>query len=518
MDRRTFLVHLGGAAVASGLAHRLSPTVRAQSNDSTSKPPRSPAKGPLTVLASNPRYFTDGSGKAIYLAGSHGWWNFQDNGTRLMDALDQDPPPIFDYNAYLDQFEAYHHNFFRLWRWEAPKWGEDQPRGAVKYCEPHPWLRTGPGLARDGKPKFDLTRFNPAYFDRMHQRVKQARDRGFYVSVMLFEGWELQYTDAWTYHPFNGANNVNDIFTDPAQDLLPTGKEEHLPASAGEDIEGLRSAHYGGAGYVGAGLVYNTLSTTSNGKRVLVLQEAYVKKVIDTVNDLENLLYETCNEAGAYSIPWQYHIMNVVKEYEATKPAQHPVGMTSLNPGRNNDLFSSPADWISPASSGGDGEEDLLTNPAGTYRGKVFVTDTDHICGHTCGDSNWVWKSFCRGLNVLLMEDLSASPTWQDSARVTMGQTRMWSQRIDLAHMVPSTMSETKYCLANPGKEYLVFQDGNKGEFTVNLADAPGSFAVEWFNTTTGSSTNGKPVPGGGVRTFPTPFGGPSVLYLKLRS
>lgn len=130
----------------------------------------------------------------------------------------------------------------------------------------------------------------------------------------------------------------------------------------------------------------------------------------------------------------------------------------------------------------------------------------------------WVWKSFCRGLNVLLMEDLSPSPTWQDSARIAMGQTRDWAQKIDLAHMVPSTMSETRYCAANPGQEYLAFQDGNKGEFTVNLSDAPGNVAVEWFSVNTGTTTAGKSVPGGGVRTFPTPFGGPSVLHLKLAS
>jgi len=65
------------------------------------------------------------------------------------------------------------------------------------------------------------------------------------------------------------------------------------------------------------------------------------------------------------------------------------------------------------------------------------------------------------------------------------------------------------------GEEYLVFQDGNKGEFTVDLTDAPGSFATEWFNVTSGTTTGWKTVPGGGVRTFPTPFGGPAALHLK---
>src|ERR1700722_1551908 len=440
MNRRKFLaetVCLGGAAAISTLAP--SPAwgfTRASSLQGSPDAPLSTvAKGPLRILDANPRFFTDGSGKAIYLAGSHTWWNFQDNGHRLIAAEGQDPPPVFDFNAYLDFLVAHHHNFFRLWRWEAPKWGDDQPTGAIKYCQPHPWVRSGPGMARDRKPKFDLTRFDEDYFNRMRTRVTAARDRGIYVSVMLFEGWELEYTDAWAYHPFNGPNNVNGVFTDPAVDLVPPEKPLHLAASAGEDIEGLRTLHYGGKGYVGAGLTYNTLQHDSMGRRVLALQEAYVRKVIDTVNDLDNVLYETCNEAGTYSTDWQYHIINYVKEYEAGKPSQHPVGMTAQQPGINSALYASPADWISPHP--GSPTENYLYDPSPAYTGKVVVNDTDHLCGHDCADSGWVWECFCRGLNVLLMEDLSPSPTWQDSARTAMGQTRRWSQKIDLAHMVP---------------------------------------------------------------------------------
>src|SRR5262245_17715422 len=38
------------------------------------------AIGPLRVHPANPRYFTDGSGKAVYLTGAHTWNNLQDIG------------------------------------------------------------------------------------------------------------------------------------------------------------------------------------------------------------------------------------------------------------------------------------------------------------------------------------------------------------------------------------------------------------------------------------------------------
>ena len=55
----------------------------------------------------------------------------------------------------------------------------------------------------------------------------------------------------------------------------------------------------------------------------------------------------------------------------------------------------------------------------------------------------------------------------------------------------------------------------DKGEFTVNLRDAQGTFSVEWFDVNKDNSVPGKPVAGGSIRTFTTPFGGPAVLYLK---
>lgn len=439
-----------------------------------------PAKGPLRVLKTNPRYFTDGSGKAIYLAGSHNWNNFEDTGHRRLPQ--SDPPAPFDYTAYLDFLQAHRHNFFRLWRWESPKWTDDEPVG-TGYSRPHPWLRTGPGLTADGKAKFDLTKFNQAYFDRMRARIIAARDRGMYVSVMLFEGFELQFYDAWKCHPFNRDNNINGIDGDANGD--------------------------------GRGPEYNTLVDTAMGRQVLALQEAYVRKAVDTVDDLDNVLYEVCNEAGPYSKQWQYHFIQYVKAYESGKAKQHPVGMTFMyKGGTNGDLFNSPADWISPNT--GDPLASYLDNPPSKYMGKVIVNDTDHLCGHTCGDAVWVWKSFCRGLNVLFMEELPPSPIWQDSAREAMGQTRRYADRINLAGMTPrDDLASVHYCLAKPGSEYLVFQPGGNGEFTVDLRAGAGPYSVEWFSVNTGRTSHGPPVHGGGITRFSTPFGGPGVLYLK---
>jgi hypothetical protein len=456
------------------LALAVAPTARAQ---------RRAAAGPLRVLESNPRWFADPSGKAVYLAGSHIWQSLQDNGLIIRGAT-SNPPPRFDYDGYLDFLERHNHNFFRMWRWEVTKWTDRYTGNEVKYCLPHPWQRTGPGAANDGEPKFDLTRFNQEYFDRLRARVVAARDRGIYVAVMLFEGWEIQFTDGWPHHPFHRVNNVNDVEAD------------------------LNGDRYG--------LEFNMLSDSPMGGRVLELQQAYVRKVIDTVNDLDNVLYEVANEATGDSTGWQHRIIGYVKGYESGKPKQHPIGMTfQYKGGTNAVLENSPADWISP--NPGDAKENYREDPCSSCSKKVVVSDTDHLWGHTGGDNIWVWKSFTRGLNVLFMEELLPSPTWQDSARRAMGQVRRYAERVNLAAMKPEErLSATRYCLANRGSEYLVFQS-NKGEFTVDLSDAKGMFEAEWLDVNNDRTVAAKPVQGGVSRTFTTPFPGPAVLYLRAR-
>ena len=160
--------------------------------------------GPLKVSDANPRYFTDGTGRAIYLTGSHTWSN-------LMDMGQDDPPEPFDFEAYLNWLDQYNHNFFRLWTWELMSWNtwaneHDSTVSKVHHVYPLPYMRTGPGKALDGKPKFDLTRFNPEYFQRLRTRAEEAREHGIYLSVMLFEGWGLQrLDDGWVNHPSTGS-------------------------------------------------------------------------------------------------------------------------------------------------------------------------------------------------------------------------------------------------------------------------------------------------------------------------
>ena len=351
--------------------------------------------GPLAVSSANPHYFAIGDGddgRVVYLTGSHVNNNFHDGlgfGPECSD--DQD---IFDYSAYLAFLKQRGHNFIRLWRWEQFKGSLGQGND-VHFCmRPQPWPRIGLGTAKDGKPKFDLSQFDAAYFDRMRERVIAAGNAGIYASVMLFEGFSLHLTalpDNVEGHPFHARNNVNDI--------------------------GIASI-----------VDYQVLPLDP---RVQALQEAYIRKVVDTVHDLPNVLYEVANESSGQNadcvtfpdgstIPvpigdtteWQYWVIRFLKQYEQQMEYQsHPIGMTMQYPVAdqkevNTPLFNSPADWISPGFDDVASpmeESRWLTNPPASDGAKVIISDTDHYSPFR-SNPLWAWKSFLRGHNPILYD------------------------------------------------------------------------------------------------------------------
>ena len=504
----------------------------------SSNPEREPqaAPGPLVVSTANPRYFTVAAEgrKAVYLTGSHIWNNLHDGmgpGASCAETSEE-----LDYDAYLDFLTERGHNFIRLWRWE--QFRSQAAGGDYHLCmTPQPWARTGPGAATDGKPRFDLARFDEAFFERLRDRVVAAGRRGIYVAVMLFDGFGLHLSPAPDHvegHPYFAANNIN------------------------------------GVG-IGSILDYQVLPLDP---RIQALQEAYLAKVVDTLGDLPNLLWEVANESsgggtvdtafaellGQAAVPewgdstaWQYWVIDTVKRHEQQMRYQpHPIGMTMQYPVPdqtkvNQPLLASRAEWISPGyddevfaggapppqAPGAPPSRWLVDPPAADGR-KVIINDTDHYA--LGGDALWAWKSFLRGHHPILMDygiiggvnppDPSTGGPMSymafEPARWAMGDTLRFAERMNLIGMEPrDDLSSTGYALANPGQEYLVLQPNETaGRFTVLLE--PGTYATEWFSIQARQKVPGQAMAVDrstaiGFRT-PSEASGPIVLYLKVGS
>ncbi|MBI4583726.1 MAG: hypothetical protein HY717_06860 [Planctomycetes bacterium] len=154
-----------------------------------------------------------------------------------------------------------------------------------------PWARSGASGYAGGGNKFDLSRWDENYFQRLKDFAAQASQRGIVIEMNLFCPF---YEDAqWRLSPQNAANNVN------------------------------------GLGKVARAEVY----TLDKNGGLLSAQEAMVRKIVEELKGFDNVYYEICNEPyfGDVTLAWQHRIAEVIVETEKAFPAKHLISQNIAN-------------------------------------------------------------------------------------------------------------------------------------------------------------------------------------------
>jgi hypothetical protein len=326
---------------------------------------------------------------------------------------------------------------------------------------------------------------------------------------MLFNAWSLLFGEPrnpFTASPWKAGNNVNGIDGDPRG----TG--------TGADVQTLRDP------------------------AITAIQEAYVRRVVDALHDLPNILFEISNESPNTVETWAWleHMLAVVKRHEAAGRRgglRHPVGLTAAagwigdRDAIATGLAASGADWTSP-----DGEGYKSDPPAATGA-KVSIVDTDHVWGIGGQSVDWVWRVFTRGHSVLSMDSLKGPDlagrsmrydaettaekmAAEDAAREGIRQTRLVSEMLDLRGVRSrGELCSTGYVLADPAGGAFVAYAPEGGGFTLDLsAVAAGRrLAASWVEVEAGTVAEGGAVEGGIARQrFTAPVSGrPAALVLR---
>jgi len=491
-----------GSIISLGLNAHLA--VAQEGKDRNNGAVSTPIKGPLRQ-SRNPNYFEDADGTPLILCGSQTWNTLQDWGSNGRVR------PL-DFDAFVRFLKAHGHNFTLLWCTELPKFrglpsAETSPPDFT--VSPFPWMRTGPGLATDGGLKFNLQEFDHAYFERLRARVQALRQAGIYVGVYLFSGeFLLRFRCPSDGYPFTAANNVNGV----------------------DD------------GYRGGSVESAVTSVTMAAPNAITeFQDAYVRKTIDTLNDLPNVLWIVSEEAPPRSIWWNDHLISLIRAHEKGMSFQHPIGYAALDSAPDSVLYNSDADWVAPAAKISPAKSCGSGKPAC----KVNINDSDHSYFGMWNDSpqanrNYAWANFMHGNQVLFMDpylvyyprqnrnlctDLvngigsKPDPRWENF-RNNLGYILRYSRKLNLANVAPSpTLCSTHYCLAQTptaGAEYLAYAPAS-GSFTMDLSAMPSSrkLAVEWFNPANGKTLSENSIPAGSsAQSFTAPFAGDALLYL----
>jgi hypothetical protein len=226
----------------------------------------------LRIDPVNPHYFQDSSGKRIVLIGDYTWGTFSDTN--------------YDFTTMFDTLRAYGLNFSRVWLF----WGYETDSG--DRIDMMPYLRTGPGNANDGRPRYDLTQFDPHFFERLRAMCVAARQRDIHLQLVLFDAWMLKHPHLWKLHAFHRENNVNGVDGDPRNTGLGTD---------------------GQRGFCSLG-----------NPKVLEAQQAFIRRVVDAANEFDDILFEIANE-NFYSKEWELRLCDFVHDHESTKSRQHVV-------------------------------------------------------------------------------------------------------------------------------------------------------------------------------------------------
>jgi hypothetical protein len=348
-----------------------------------------------------------------------------------------------------------------------------------------PWARSDqPGYANGGN-KFDLNRWDDAYFRRLRDFLSAAAEAGVIVEMNLFCPF---YEDSmWNLSPMNARNNSNGI----------------------------------------GGVKREEVYTLDKHGGLLAVHESMTRKLVTELNAFDNLCFEICNEPyfGGVTMAWQHRIADVIVETEKALPKKH---LISQNIANGSAKISNPHPAVGIFNFHYAYLPDAVTANYGLN--KVIGDNETGFKG--TGDSHYrmeAWAFLCNGGALYNNLDYSFTAGHEDGtfplpgSQPGGGTAELRRQLKILADFIRSfqfvrmkpqpEIIKTKpagkrhaFALAEAGKQYAGYVTGNTGGVTVELSVPDGAYEGFWIDPVTGGRTPIAPVePASGKLTLTAP-------------
>ena len=425
------------------------------------------ADEPIGLHPDNPHYFRyQGRPTVLVTSGEH-----------YGAVLNRD----FDFVPYLDELKAHGLNLTRTFSGtyrEVPGSFniKDNTLAPVAGRYLSPWVQVG--------DKYDLDRFNPAYFDRLKQFLWAAGERGIIVEYVLFCPFYEEVL--WDIDPMNTKHNVN-----------------------------------------GVGACPHTEAYTLKHPDLLAEQEAFVRKVVAELKDVDNVYFEICNEPyfGGVTREWQDRIAATIVAAEKSFSHKHLIAQNIAN-GKVKVESPNPAVSIFNFHYASPPETVALN------RGLNRPLGDDETGFQKTGDRVYRvegWEFLMAGGAVFSNLDYSFTPSHESGTaevhdptpggggltlRKQLGILKRFFDDLDFVHMAPDNSvirggvpsGATVHALVEKGKQYAVYL--NRGPRAALRIDLPaGSYRAEWVDTHSGAvaKTQDLDVVGGAATTLESP-------------
>lgn len=414
----------------------------------------------LQICPQHPYYFCDGDHHVILVGVSD----------RSLFTIWQNEKG-FSWRKYLSELAGHHLNYVRQ---DVFSWGKllAPVNYPAQFSNPAwPFVRTGPGMAIDCKPKFDLTKFNQSYFEqRLKPFLREAETRGIYVELTLFEGFHSRgFADSL----YAEANNTNRLGLQPRE---------------------------------------VTSDAALRNPSLIAIQHAYVDKVLVETAKFGNVIYEIANETGGKQ--WVAHLIDYIHNHPT-----HPCPLVSV--GEQTTPFDprTGANDIVIKHRGGGGlyatDADVRNHHLALLRfraGKPVIHNeyflfanrsTDDVnfprkimwADFTAGGhSNFFDFAFWRGTGRTVDDGQPSRLPPPEILRggqylldfLTEHKVKFW---VMLPHdelaVVKGKSEPYIFTLARPGEEYVCYVLGD-GPVTIELQPMEGSFTARWYNPKNG--------------------------------
>lgn len=232
------------------------------------------AQNPISLHPANPHYY-----------------QFRNRPTLLITSAEHYGAVLnldFDYRKYLDTLAADKLNLTRIFTGAYREFpGDFSIHGNTLAPKPGryitPWVEAPGG-------KWDLTKWNPAYFSRLRDFVSEASKRGIVVEVTLFTAY--YNAQRWQECPLYIERNVNGVGNAKFDEAL-----------------------------------------TLRHPSLVQAQAAMVRKIVTELNAFDNVIYEICNEPyfAGVALDWQRHIARVISSTEKALPYRHLIAQNIAN-------------------------------------------------------------------------------------------------------------------------------------------------------------------------------------------
>ncbi len=363
-----------------------------------------------------------------------------------------------------------------------------------------PFARSGKGLAWDGLSKYDLTKYNPWYWNRLRKFASFADQKGeVLIHKNYFQHNIIEAGAHWVDFPWRTANNINH-----------TGFPEPPPFAGDKRI-----------------FMAKQFYDTSNAVR-RKLHIAYIQKCLENFKDNNSVIQLTAAEFTGPLHFMQFWV-DVVKRWEQRTGIKECIGLSATkdvqdaileDPGRSAVInlidirqWHYEKDSSLYAPKGGKSlaprQWARLLRPRGSSFGQVYRAVREYrekypakaVIYSYRNYESYGWAVFMAGGSLASIPEISNPQFLKDAISM---------KPMDLVRSF-----EGQLLLGNPDKGYIIYNASGK-PVHLNLKKTSGRFFVYTLNPVNGTvSKKTKTIRGGNVVTLGSTGEGKEVIWLS---